>query len=79
MSQIKSFEKSMKELEDIVKKLEGGALTLDESLDAYEKAIKLVRECNDMLDSAEQRVRVLTESADGTVTDAPFFGEEHED
>lgn len=76
MSQTKTFEKSMKELEDTVKKLEGGSLTLDESLDAYEKAIKLVKECNEKLDLAEQRIRVLTESADGVVTDAPFFKED---
>ena len=67
-----SFEGSITELEDIVKKLESGALTLDESIAAFEKAMRLVKLCNEKLESAEQRIRLLTESADGAVSDVPF-------
>ena len=67
-----SFEGSITELEDIVKKLESGALTLDESIAAFEKAMGLVKLCNEKLESAEQRIRLLTESADGSVSDLPF-------
>ena len=67
-----SFEGSITELEDIVKKLESGALTLDESIAAFEKAMGLVKLCNEKLESAEQRIRLLTESADGAVSDLPF-------
>jgi exonuclease VII small subunit len=45
---------------------------LDESIAAYEEAVKLIRVCNQKLDNAERRVRVLVESADGSITDAPF-------
>ena len=67
-----SFEAALAELEAAVKKLEGGALTLDESLAVFERAIALAKSCNEKLEAAEQRVRILTEGEDGTVTDAPF-------
>ena len=67
-----NFEASLAELEDIVRSLEGGALSLDESISAFEKAMGLVKLCNEKLESAEQRVRILTEAKDGTVSDAPF-------
>lgn len=53
------FEKSIKELEEIVAKLENGDTTLDESLELFEKGIKLSKECNQMLDKAEKKVSVL--------------------
>lgn len=67
-----NFEASLAELEDIVRRLEGGSLSLDESISAFEKAMGLVKLCNEKLESAEQRVRILTEAKDGTVSDAPF-------
>ena len=53
------FEKSIKELEEIVNKLENGDATLSESLELFEKGIKLAKECNKMLDEAEKKVSVL--------------------
>ncbi len=55
-----SFESSIEKLEDIVKKLESGDGTLDESLKAFEEAISLVKSCTEQLQSAEQRLVVLT-------------------
>lgn len=67
-----NFEEAMSSLEEIVKKLESGTLTLDESISEFENAVKLVKICNEKLEAAEQRVRILTEGQDGTVTDKPF-------
>ena len=53
------FEKSIKELEEIVSKLENGDASLSESLELFEKGIKLAKECNKMLDEAEKKVSVL--------------------
>lgn len=53
------FEESVKELEKIVERLEKGDVGLDESLDLFEKGIKLSKECSDMLDKAEKKVSVL--------------------
>ena len=66
------FEEAMQLLEDIVKKLESGSLSLDESLSAFEEAVGLVKLCNERLEDAEQKVRILTTSAGGEITDLPF-------
>ena len=67
-----TFESCMEELDAIVQKLEGGMLPLEESLAAYERAIVLVRFASGKLEDAKQRVRVLEEMQDGTVSDRPF-------
>ena len=72
MKKTLTFEEAMLSLEDIVKKLEGGGLSLDESLSSFEDAVKLVRFCNEKLEAAEQKVKILVEGADGTVSDTPF-------
>ncbi|HEX7628548.1 MAG TPA: exodeoxyribonuclease VII small subunit [Candidatus Methanoperedens sp.] len=66
-----SFEESLTELEEIVDKLEKGQLSLDESLMLFEKGIKLVRECNTKLKSAQQKVEQLVEE-NGEVKEEPF-------
>lgn len=66
------FEEAIASLEDIVKKLESNSFTLDESLGAFEEAVKLVKLCNRRLEDAEARVRILTEGDDGIITDKPF-------
>lgn len=66
------FEDAITSLDDIVKKLEANSLSLDESLEAFDMAIKLIKFCNQKLDCAEQKVRILKEGADGSVTDMPF-------
>ena len=68
-----SFEEALASLEEIVKKMEYGELTLDESISSFEEAIKLVKICNEKIESAEQKVRILTEREDGSITDAPFI------
>ncbi len=70
-----SFEESLVELEGIVEKLEKGQLSLDESLMLFEKGIKLVRECNDKLKSAQQKVEQLIEE-NGALRTEPFEVEE---
>jgi exodeoxyribonuclease VII small subunit len=66
-----SFEESLKELEGTADKLEKGQLSLDESLMLFEKGIKLVRECNSKLKSAQQKVEQLVEE-NGEVKEEPF-------
>jgi len=55
------FEKSLAELDEIVEKMEAGDLSLEESLSAFEKGIKLTKECQKALTSAEQKVNKLIE------------------
>ena len=54
------FEQSITELEEIVRKLEKGDLTLEDSLQQYEKAMGLARRCQVVLNQAEQKIETLT-------------------
>ncbi|MDO8726503.1 MAG: exodeoxyribonuclease VII small subunit [Candidatus Methanoperedens sp.] len=56
-----NFEDKLAELETIVEKLEKGQLPLDESLELFEHAITLSRECNNILKNAKQKVEKLIE------------------
>ncbi|MBO5009552.1 MAG: exodeoxyribonuclease VII small subunit [Clostridia bacterium] len=66
------FEELIEKLEDEVKKLESGNISLDEALLSFENAIGLVKQCNERLETAERRVRLLVESANGEVSDREF-------
>ncbi|MGE5139762.1 MAG: exodeoxyribonuclease VII small subunit [Rudaea sp.] len=54
-----SFEDLYNELETTVSKLEEGNLSLDESLALYERGLLLARQCGEMLDRAELRLKEL--------------------
>ena len=68
----KSFETSLAELEQIVTKLEDGDLPLEESLELFEKGIKLSRECRERLTKAERRIEILMKDADGEMVTQEF-------
>lgn len=74
MEEIK-FEEALERLESIVKKMEQGEMTLEESLDAFEEGIKLSRFCSKKLDDIERRVEVLLKENNG-ITIKQFTGEE---
>lgn len=57
----KQFEASLQALEAIVDQLEHGDLTLEASLEAFERGVRLSRGCQQALDQAEQRIRILSE------------------
>ncbi|HLW05536.1 MAG TPA: exodeoxyribonuclease VII small subunit [Azoarcus sp.] len=54
-----SFERAITELEDIVRAMETGEITLEQALDHYQRGVGLLRYCQDTLRNAEQRVRQL--------------------
>ncbi len=56
---IREFEKSLTELEALVERMEGGELTLEESLAQFERGIRLSRECQKALREAELKVETL--------------------
>ena len=62
----KSFESSLKELEQIVEQLEAGDLPLERSLQLFEQGVKLSRDCQQRLDEAENRVELLLKNGDGS-------------
>lgn len=56
------FENSLKELEGIVRELESGEVSLDESLKRFEKGIDLYKQCRKTLEGAEKRIKILSDS-----------------
>jgi exodeoxyribonuclease VII small subunit len=60
-----SFEEALKELEDTVQRLEGGGLTLDESIALFERGMRLAEHCGQKLDDAELKVSQLVPSDEG--------------
>jgi len=63
-----TFEKSLEELELIVNSLESGDLPLEESLELFERGVKLSRKCRERLANAERRIEILMKDADGDLT-----------
>ncbi|MAM87290.1 MAG: exodeoxyribonuclease VII small subunit [unclassified Hahellaceae] len=57
------FENTLQQLEGLVQKLERGDLSLDESLSVYEQGISLSRHCQQALQTAEQKVTLLSREA----------------
>ena len=62
------FEKQLEQLESLVTALEGGDLSLEDSMKSFEQGIKLARECQQALKDAEQRVEILTRQGDELVS-----------
>ena len=56
-----SFEESLEKLEEIVNKLENGDVPLDEAIDEFNKAMKLVKVCNDKLNAAEESIAKIVQ------------------
>ena len=69
------FEASLGELEQLVNRMEQGDLPLAEALQAFEQGIALTRDCQAILDQAEQKVRQLVEK-DGELQTVPFHERE---
>lgn len=63
-NQIIDFEKSLDELEQLVTRMEHGDLSLDDSLASFERGVALYRNCQNALEQAELRVRLLLDPSD---------------
>ncbi len=59
-----AFEEALAELEGLVEQMEAGDLSLEASLAAFERGVKLTRHCQASLKAAELKVKVLTESGE---------------
>ena len=56
-----NFEEAISEIQGIVQQLEDGDLGLEESLKRFEEGVRLIRTCHATLETAEQRIKVLTD------------------
>lgn len=72
MAEGKPFEAAMGELEGVVRKLESGDISLDDSLSEFEKGIGLVRECEAKLSEAKGKIEKLIRDSSGELKASPF-------
>ena len=71
-----SFEDSMQRLDEIVRALEKGDVTLSDSMAMFEEGTALIRRCTQLLDSAQQQVVRLKKGPDGAPEELPFDAED---
>ncbi len=71
-----TFEEAMERMEEILRTLESGSETLDETLALYEEGVNLVRTCSRLLENATQRVQMLRITPEGEVALSDFEGKE---
>ena len=72
-----SFEHNLNRLDEIIRLLEKDSVPLDELLGLYEEGVGLLRSCNLQLDEAQQRVKMLQISPDGTKAKLVDFEQEN--
>ena len=68
-----SFEDALRALEEIVRKLEGGEVPLDDSITLYERGEALRRHCQARLDAAQARIEKIVAGPDGKPAGAVPF------
>jgi exodeoxyribonuclease VII small subunit len=74
-----SFETILSELETLVARLEAGNLPLEESLQVFERGMRLARQGGSLLEAAERKVELLLRVQDDQVEVAPFEPREDKD
>ena len=71
MSKKKSFEETLKKLEEIAEELEAGELPLEEAIVKYEEGVGAYKDCSKFLSEARKRIEMLVKDEDGERT-VPF-------
>lgn len=72
-----TYEEAVKELDEIGDALEGGELSLDESLAEFARAVDLIKACTKTLEGAKKKMTVLVEGLNGETREQPFDPEEY--
>lgn len=72
------FEEVLGNLEEIVSELQSGEVGLDDAIERYEKGVKAVRTCHEILKEAEKKIEILMKSSDGSLKAKPFESEQKE-
>jgi exodeoxyribonuclease VII small subunit len=70
------FETALKKLEEVVRRLEGGDISLEESLKAFEEGVRQAAFCTKKLNEAEKKVELLLKQKDGSFLKEEFRMEE---
>lgn len=72
MAKKKTFEESIKQLEEIVKELESGSLPLEQAIKKFEQGMKCSGICHSILDETEKKVTILMQDRQGNIREELF-------
>jgi len=70
-----TYERALAELDQIIERLERGAVALDEAIAAYERGARLAQHCSRLLDRTEQKISQLVVGAGGRIAEKPLEAE----
>ena len=73
------FEESIETLEQLVKQMESGQMSLEESLKAYEEGVSLIKSCQDELTKAKQKVQMLSKKTELNDLEINISNEPHDE
>ena len=73
--QKRTFETAIEELERIIEKMEKGDMTLDESIQSFQKGIEISKFCSEKLDEVEKKITILLENSDGDIEERDFIAD----
>jgi exodeoxyribonuclease VII small subunit len=74
----KTFEQSMKQLEQIVLELESGELPLEQALKKFQEGMELSKFCSQKLDETERKITQLMQNSTGDIVEKPFPLPDHD-
>jgi exodeoxyribonuclease VII small subunit len=74
-----TFEKAMKQLEEIVQELESIDLPLEKAIKKFEEGVQLAKFCSEKLDETEKKISILLKDQNGQVIEKPFISETEPD
>jgi exodeoxyribonuclease VII small subunit len=74
-----SVEAMIEAVEAIAKSMQNGECNLDESIQSYEKAMRLLQSCQGQLDKAEKSIKILEQNLEGQMEEHPFSEHQKED
>ncbi len=74
----KTFEQSIKQLEQIVTELESGELPLEQAIKKFEEGMELSRFCSQKLEETERKITLLMQDSTGRPVEKPFSAGPHE-
>ena len=72
MAKKKTFESTLTQLEEIVRELESGTLTLEESIKKFETGMACSKFCLQTLDKTEKKITLLMKDSQGDLVEEPF-------
>lgn len=73
-----TFEEAMQALDIVVNELEAGNLSLDQSVEKFQKGMELSNYCSKLLEEAEKNISILIEQSDGSLKEENFHMDEEE-